>query len=342
MTSDWLIKNEVRLPSFTTSLYSPSIIKQSSFRNSNLAFTKDETWTFLKWQRNPTNQYKLDFHVTVSLKTSWLPGNSRGQCPIFINLNRPVIQEAQPFLYTDKIIFCKLSARKWVHFKESLQFWSRPPVHTSYTEQLFIVLPTNRELPWTSSGVCSSAKMKLTEQWKNVLRSLCSARLLLHCLQRVSCCSQHCQDSQGSLCLPPGRCRTPRWAQTSRWTRQNPPSTAKGGLCLPLPSSRYKSEHWDTDKLHWVLQKPKPQLFSVWNCFCIRTTLPQAPKPVSTTMQTATGAQHCHISGVSGCSGSTWSSKRSLLQKSWGSKLLWSQGSKSQEMKQIYCSKCWN
>lgn len=40
MTLDWLIKNEVRLQSFTISLYSPSIIKQSCFRNSNLAFMK--------------------------------------------------------------------------------------------------------------------------------------------------------------------------------------------------------------------------------------------------------------------------------------------------------------
>lgn len=168
-------------------------------------------------------------------------------------------------------------------------------------------------------GFAPSVKVNLTEQWKKVLRCLCSARLLLHCLQCVSCCSQHCQ---GSLCLPPGSCRTPRCAQSSRWTRQKHPSTAKGGLCLP--QTVFTSEHWNTDKL----QKLKPQMFSVTGTASASEQL--SPKPPNLS------AAHCKQPLVLSTVHLRWlwlllitgSSKRSLLQKSWGSKILSSQGSK--------------
>lgn len=92
---------------------------------------------------------------------------------------------------------------------------------------------------------------------------------------------------------------------------------------LPSPDSVHK---WTLK--HWQATKTKtPNVFSNWNCFCIRTTLPKTPN---------LSAAHCKQPLVLSTVHLRWlwlllitgSSKRSLLQKSWGSKILSSQGSK--------------
>lgn len=90
-----------------------------------------------------------------------------------------------------------------------------------------------------------------------------------------SSCPAQGEDSQGSHWPNP---RDTQGCLNLQLNRAEPPQHCQGWALTSPASSVHTSEHWNTDKLYWALQKLKPQLLSVWNCFCIRT-LSQTNQP---------------------------------------------------------------
>lgn len=98
------------------------------------------------------------------------------------------------------------------------------------------------------------------------------------------------RDIQGCLNLQLNQAKPPQHCQT--WALTSPGSSA------------HTSEHW---QVVLGITKTKTPTTQSETASASKQLSPKplntpTPQPVSTTIQTAPGAQHCHISGVSGCS----------------------------------------